>query len=290
MKRLVSVILCTFVFFALTVCAFADCGPKPSLTVSFKNGGDEHFYAALISEESSLMPMWIKAQPTAEDYALAEKDPGAAAYIKFAEYSDGDGFVFFGVTMDSSESHSLRKGYYPPDVFKVLVWYPDSDTIVSTGTYNCYAFSSYFTVDLDNINGWDIKAEPSYEYLREGVSLLLRIVLTIAVELLAALAFGIREKKALMFLAAVNAGTQILLNAVLSVVTFSLGFTGFLIFFIPAEIMVFTAEQLIYSFNLRKYTAKCRSTWKIFAYTMTANTASMVIGFFIQLLAETAAV
>lgn len=284
MKRIVSILLCALVFFALSVSAFADCGPKPSLRVTLKGSQGEHFYATVIGKESK--PMYKEVELTNEDYAQAENDPEAAAYIKFAEYSDGDGFVFFGSVWDSEKTRTIHMGYYPPDVFKVLVWYPDSDLMVSTGEYNCYAFSSYFTVDLDNINGFDIKAAPSYEYIREGIALLLRMALTIAVELLLALAFGYRGKKAMLFLAAINAMTQVLLNIVLSIVTFQSGFTGFIIFYIPMELIVFTFELIIYIFNLGKYDKYSGKTGKIVAYTMTANFLSLLLGFIIQFVTE----
>lgn len=286
MKRMISILLCALVFFALSVSAFADCGPKPSLRVTLKGSQGEHFYATLISEESKLPPMHIKTELTDEDYAQAENDPEAAAFVKFAEYSDGDDFVFFGNVWDSEKTRTIHMGYYPPDVFKVLVWYPDSDSMISTGEYNCYAFSSYFTVDLDNIDSFDIKAAPSYEYIREGIALLLRMALTIAVELLVAIAFGYRGKKAMLFLAAINAMTQILLNIVLSVETFRNGFTGFFIAYIPMELIVFTIELIIYIFNLGKYDKYSGRTGKIVAYTMTANFLSLLLGFIIQFVTE----
>lgn len=284
MKRIISILLCALVFFALSVSAFADCGPKPSLRVTLKGSRGEHFYATVIGKESK--PMYKEIELTDEDYAQAENDPEAAAYIKFAEYSDGDGFVFFGKVWDSEKTRTIHMGYYPPDIFKVLVWYPDSGLMVSTGEYNCYAFSSYFTVDLDNINGFDIKATPSYEYIREGIALLLRMALTIAVELLLALAFGYRGKKAMLFLAAINAMTQILLNIVLSIETFRNGFTGFFIAYIPMELIVFTIELIIYIFNLGKYDKYSGKTGKIVAYTMTANFISLLLGFIIQFVTE----
>lgn len=284
MKRIISILLCALVFFALSVSAFADCGPKPSLNVTLKGSRGEHFYATVIGKESK--PMYKEIELTDEDYAQAENDPEAAAYIKFAEYSDGDGFVFFGKVWDSEKTRTIHMGYYPPDIFKVLVWYPDSGLMVSTGEYNCYAFSSYFTVDLDNINGFDIKATPSYEYIREGIALLLRMALTIAVELLLALAFGYRGKKAMLFLAAINAMTQILLNIVLSIETFRNGFTGFFIAYIPMELIVFTIELIIYIFNLGKYDKYSGKTGKIVAYTMTANFISLLLGFIIQFVTE----
>ena len=84
MKRIVSILLCALVFFALSVSAFADFGPKPSLNITLKGSQGEHFYATLISKESKLPPMYLKAELTDEDYAQAENDPEAAAFVKFA--------------------------------------------------------------------------------------------------------------------------------------------------------------------------------------------------------------
>ena len=53
--------------------------------------------------------------------------------------------------------------YYPPPKFKILLYYPETETFVSSGIYERYAFDTYYTVDM---NGMDIG---SMEY-NEGMS------------------------------------------------------------------------------------------------------------------------
>ena len=49
MKKLSAVIICIAIFFLLTISAYADCGPKPSLRVNVIGAGEQKYYLTLVT-------------------------------------------------------------------------------------------------------------------------------------------------------------------------------------------------------------------------------------------------
>jgi len=127
-------------------------------------------------------------------------------------------------------------------------------------------------------DGADILIKRSYNYTAEAFSLVVRILLTIAIELGIALLFGFREKRQFRFIVIVNLVTQIALNVALNVINYHLGFLGFLIFYVLLEIAVFVVEAILYTAYLRKLSERKLPGWKPFVYALTANTAAFVLG------------
>ena len=131
-------------------------------------------------------------------------DPGI--WEIFVNYKDPDGYYFLQRSWKVSESKELACTYYPPDDFKILLYYPETETFVSSGIYARYAFDTYYTVDMDGVDigsveynddlstNERIEAYRSYNYRQEMLALGARIVLTILIEMLVALLFGFRQK------------------------------------------------------------------------------------------------
>ncbi|MFQ8842531.1 MAG: hypothetical protein ACLR8P_18255 [Clostridium fessum] len=131
-------------------------------------------------------------------------DPGI--WEIFVNYKDPDGYYFLQRSWKVSESKELAWTYYPPDDFKILLYYPETETFVSSGIYARYAFDTYYTVDMDGVDigsveynddlstNERIEAYRSYNYRQEMLALGARIVLTILIEMLVALLFGFRQK------------------------------------------------------------------------------------------------
>ncbi len=90
-------------------------------------------------------------------------------------------------------------------------------------------------------------ASKSYDYTWEIISLVARIVLTIALELGIALLFGYREKKVLAFLAVINIVTQITLNVALNIINYNSGALTFTFSYVLLEILVFAIEANPYA-------------------------------------------
>jgi uncharacterized membrane protein len=201
--RLVSILFCISLCFPVFSCvAFADTGPKPSVRVKLENLHGA-CYGTLLSEEKSNGPNSAYDPESKYDNKyvgnLDEK-----TWEAFVNYEDKDGFYFLQVAWNVTETKEISWTYYPPSPFKILLYFPETNTFVSSGIYEKYAFDSYFTVDLNDFDTSDDKgifAERSYEYKNEILSLVVRIIFTVIIEILLALLFGLRKKKELLFIA-----------------------------------------------------------------------------------------
>lgn len=279
MKKLLSILICLTLVLALPLTARADTGPKPSVTITFQNLPEGTIcYGTLLSKQESTGP--ATAYDGTNDYYCGDE---ALRWVweAFVEYEDPDGFYYLQEHWDCSDG-SFRWGYYPPSTFKVLLYFPEYGTFAVSGILERYAFDSYFTVDLENLDiaavtaETPMKAEKSYDFTWELISLLARIGLTILMELAVALLFGYRVKNQLLFLAAVNIVTQVLLNVALNYVNFQNGQFAFVFWYVVLELAVFAIEAILYAGWLPKHSRYGRG--RTVLYALLANTASFAIG------------
>ncbi|MBR5306452.1 MAG: hypothetical protein IKU47_05985 [Oscillospiraceae bacterium] len=279
MKKILSLLLCIAVFLSIAVTASADIGPKPSVRITFEEveKGTE-YYGTLLSERKSTGP------DSAWDGVPGHEDHYNYSYELwkiFADYTDTDGYYFLQEVWDCTETNQLNWTYYPPSPFKILLYFPETDTYYVSDIYERYAFDSYYTVNLSDLSSDSMTAEESYNFTWEIISLLARIVATILLEIAIAFIFGYREKKALRFIAVVNIITQIALNVALNIINYNMGSMAFTFFFVIMEIAVFALEAVIFALLLKRFTAKsdkARST----AYAFAANAASFAIGLWLS--------
>ena len=295
-QSLIVLLCAVLVILALPIMANADMGPKPSVRIRFENMGDELCYGTLLSKQKSTGPAsaW---DGTEENARIHEKSPGGyyferTIWKEFVEYKDPDGYYFLQEGWTVSETKEIAWTYYPPSSFKILLYYPETDTFVSSGIYERYAFDTYYTVDMDGVNAGSIEyneglstderidAQRSYNYRQETLSLIARIILTIVVEMMAALLFGFRTRKQLLILAVVNIVTQIILNVMLSLINYSSGPLAFTVFYVLLEFVVFAIEAVLYCTILKKVSEKKKNGYYVL-YSFAANTASFVVGFFL---------
>lgn len=280
--------------------ASADTGPKPSVKVSFKGLGDELCYATLLSKTESTGPasVWDGRDESArhnenESYSYSELD--YKIWKAFVDYEDSDGFYFLQLGWKINETKSLDWVYYPPEVFKILLYFPESNTFAVSRIYERYAFDSYFTVDMsdsriaavdrpeyaeetNSYNEIGITAEKSYNFKQEIISLAVRIALTVILETALALIFGYRNKKQLLLIFVVNAVTQLTLNISLNSVGLKSGYTEYIITYALLELAIFIAEAIIYSAFLDKLSGKPKKRALCVLYALCANACSLAVG------------
>lgn len=251
MRRFQAVFLLILCAAIITVgfpsAARADMGPKPSVRIHFENMGDELCYGTLLSKTKTTGPasVWDGIEYHAKhnenkSYSYAAFD--YETWKVFAEYQDEDGYYFLQEGWKVSETKKIEWTYYPPQSFKILLYYPETQTFAVSGIYERYAFDTYYTVDMDGVHINEVRCEEangtpegleasrSYDYSQELISLAVRIVLTILIEMIIALLFGYRHKKQLLFLAGVNGGTQIVLNVLLNIINYKGGQLAFVLF------------------------------------------------------------
>lgn len=294
-------LLVGFLCLALTLLLFApvpakaDIGPKASVRVLFEHMGDELCYGTLMSERESTGPayIWDGKEENAihngnENYSWAEFD--YETWKAFVEYDDPDGYHFLQRGWNVSETKEIAWTYYPPNRFKILLYYPETGTFVSSGIYEKYAFDTYYTVDMDGVDIGSveynetlstderIEAYRSYNYRIEIYSLIARIVATIAIEMILALLFGFRTKKQRLLLVGVNTVTQIILNVLLNVINYNSGQMAFVFFYVLFELLVFGLEAIVYCVWMNRLSDKTRPTWFYVLYAFVANAVSFVAG------------
>lgn len=284
-RAVFAVLACTVLLTALLpLTVRADTGPKPSVRITFENLRDEVCYATLLSEESSTGPqsVWDGDEEHIRDNGL-----GMDIWRAFADYKDDDGFFFLQCAWEVRTSGQLAWTYFPPETFKILLYYPESDEFAVSGICKRYAFDSYFTVDaaqrdqetVPTTGAYRMTAvRRSYEWGHELVSFAARVLITIAAEMAVALLFGIRGKRACGFLLAVNAGTQLLLNIALNLVNYRSGELAFVFTYIWLELFVFVAEAVAYSCLLPRRTGVRRGKWYYILYALAANAVSFGAG------------
>ncbi len=304
-KNFSAAVVCVFVValcFAPVKTVKADTGPKASVCVTFNNLGSELCYATLLSSVRSTGPysVWTGTEEDAyhsgnERYESALLD--YETWKAFVDYKDSDGYYFLqhAVWKISEKSNKIQWGYYPPKEFKILLYYPESKTFASSGICKRYAFDTYYTVDASGakmsveydkkLSGNDrVKAYyrlyhyESYDLGKEILSLAARMIITIALELGVALLFGIRGKKPLLFIVLVNAGTQILLNAALNLISVTGSIDEVYAVYVLLEVIVFMVEAAIYALFTKKFTQKEKPAWFYVIYALAANALSFFAG------------
>lgn len=274
----------------------ADTGPKPSVRITFENLGDDLCYGTLLADDESTGPS--SAWDGSDEDARHNENPngyysyqpfGYDVWKAFVDYAEKDDYFFLQEAWRIDESKELAWTYYPPDTFKILLYFPETGEYAISGVYERYAFDSYYTVNMNGVvlsvdyneelsSNDRINAYRSYNYRVELMSLAARIVITILLELLIALLFGYRGRKQLLLLAVVNVVTQVLLNLLLNVANYRSGQLAALLLYVLFEIVVVVIESVVFCYLLDKTTVHKKSKRRIELYALTANTVSFGTG------------
>ena len=140
--------LCVCVFLALLLPmlmtpVFADTGPKPSVVVDI-SGVEGQYYATLLAAETTTGPWSVS------DGLYDPEGERTAIWQKFHDYSDPDGYHFLGCFAEV-EDGAFCWGYYPPERFKLLLYFPETDSFLACDEImEQYAFDSYFEAELQD--------------------------------------------------------------------------------------------------------------------------------------------
>jgi len=105
-----------------------------------------------------------------------------------------------------------------------------------------------------------------------------RIILTILIELGIAKLFFIRERDQLVFIAKVNLGTQIILNAVLLCIRFIEVLRPSYNVYLLIELGVFLIEAVVYAKYLNRFSDKPIKCWHAVIYAFVANMVTFFAG------------
>lgn len=267
---------------ALGIYAFADFGPKPSVVVEFENAGDQEYYVTLVAKEDKLG--WPFRQVTEEDES---NGVNLDAWNRFMRYQDPDGMVFAGMVQEFTGDGAFEWSYYPPSEFRVLIYFPDTDSFVeSSEILEQYAFDSYYRADFDEIsvggNGAvaTIPVIRRYNLMWQITAFLLRLAVTVVIESLLAVCFGFAGKRQLWLIFGVNCATQLAMN-LLVLTQGAIGiFAFYVIQYALAELAVILVEGLVYYLALPKLADPYYAEGKHpIVYAVVGNLASFILGY-----------
>lgn len=292
--KLIS-ILCIFslAFSPLATLASADTGPKPSVNVTFENASDELCYATLLSEITPLGPhsVWDGSEENAfhnqnvNNYSELDYE----VWKSFVEYTDTDGYCFLQMAWQINETKELKWTYYPPSKFKILLYYPETDRFAISGIYERYAFDTYYTVDMNGLDIGSVEynnalsgdgriiAHRAYRWNAEFFGFIIRVIITIIIEIVIARLYNLLKKNTVLFLVIINVVTQFLLNFSLHFIDYRNIFSGYAL----CEFAIIAIEAIACIIFLKKPTQKTNKTYILYAFT--ANTLSYVAGLALSL-------
>ncbi len=256
----------------------ADIGPKPSVVVTFTNSPSEAYYVTLLGENFNYGPYH-------PDHVSYENKSGSElrAMESFKAHADSQDLFFVGNVSKLDTTDTYTWGYYPPEKFKVAVYFPDSDRVVSTsGLLERYAFHSYYRIDLADALGGENASDQlsaSKEFLHgvEIKAFAFRLVLTLALEIALALLLGYRRKRQLLIILIVNLVTQLLLNLFLYRTAGIAEYYFFPPLFIITELLVTVTEAIVYRLTLLRQGRKGEKVGPV-VYAILANLLSLLVG------------
>lgn len=286
-KRWCSILTALLLLLPLTAMPVsADAGPKPSVVVALEGLEGRTCWGTLLSQQEGTGPYGrFYEEEAAED---PEEDRALHALLPL-ERMGSEGFHLLNFVKDCSDGE-FSWTYYPPHTYKIALWFPEEDALAVSGVYHRYAFDSYYRLDLSGVEltpGGIVDLEAArlqrdYPYGASLLALAGRVALTLGAELLLALAFGLRTRQALKWVAVVNLATQLGLNLALELFTYCNGaLEGMMAIlalpvYLAAEVAVTLVELRIYR---RKLTGeRGLSGRRITAYTWTANLCSFLAG------------
>lgn len=296
-KRRFFILLIIALFLAIIINTHtlkADAGPKPYIEINLKNMKSNEYYVTLISERKNYGPHHYHEEGEEKYYNDYDKYP--EIWEKFYNYVDNNGFYFWNKFEKFTGDGSYRWGYYPPQTFKLLLYFPQTDSFVVSEIYERYAFSSKFTFNLNRVKSFTgdialitepVKLDKQSVFFSEVFKFLFRVSITVGIEMFIAFLFFFRmNAKEFSIIVLVNVCTQVLLNIALSIWTFNLGFGWIEIpFLIAIELIIFVVEGFAYLKLLKEeLLERNASKWMPFLYSFVANLVSFVLGYVLVML------
>lgn len=283
MKKFLLFLSFLIIALIITPLVSADFGPKRTLEIEF-NESDQNLYVTVLSKDSLYGPHLsfselydeVNEENIADFKERIASNISDEVFMTFFNYQDIDNY-YLSYAIINLESAQYNILYYPPTDFKLLIYDSLNNKFIISEIYETYAFNSYYFVDL---NKTTLELTNNYDYLTEIISLIVRIVVTVLVEIGIALLFKFNTKKDILIILFTNIVTQVVLNLGLNIVAY---YNSFFIFeamlFILAELLVFVLEAIIYCFSM-----KDKNTLRVIAYSFIANLSTFILGIAIYLL------
>lgn len=254
----------------------ADMGPKPSVEINLTGLGEQTAVVTLLSKNKQNGP-WSADHVNGTSEGVND--------LGLKNFTDPDGWYYLNNHEVITGSGSFAWTYYPPEPFKVLIWFPESNGYAESVVTKRYAFHSTYHIDLAQVEPsvgeiapLQLQSGSRWGWLPSSM-LLIRLALTLLIEILIALAFAYRKKKQLMPIVLVNIATQLGLTLFLSVIEWQAGLLASSFLLIVGEFAVFLIEAFLFAKIMSRPTMpEPRKASRAVTYALVANTASLLIG------------
>ena len=288
---------------------FADTGPKPSAAFTFTGMPDEDYYVTMLAEVDHYGPHRVHQPGDDLPYVLeaGRDDPAYPAWQKFVDYKDADGYYFLDDLFEQCHGDDEASWhYFPPERFKLLLYFPESDIFLCSTVTERYAFDSVYRLDLGGKSPAEIAAltltDPNGDPLPSGrddetaigevtldksdgthqqiIGFFGRLGITLVIELALAWGWKYRKGSQLLFIGIVNLITQCLLNVALLYWGAQETSRGFIIFwYVLLELAVTGIEAAAYAYLLPGTDHREKSVRRHAAmYAIAANVLSFLGG------------
>ena len=164
----------------------------------------------------------------------------------FRDYKDHDHYFYLNYIEDVSGG-LLYWPYYPPEEFKVLLYFPDTDTYLTTDTSIArYALTSKFKAVFED---GTIRLTRNYDYPKLFTNALIRFISGVLAAMLICMMMGKPLKKEMKYYLFPNMIFHLLLNIFISIFSYYNGFTlveYFMFLWLP-YLLVFGLQGYLYS-------------------------------------------
>ncbi|MDO5028900.1 MAG: hypothetical protein Q4E36_06500 [Bacillota bacterium] len=286
MKKLrMTLLICLLLLLGLNPSkAYADVGPKPSVTIDIKNLRPGHpVYVTLLAKEESTGPYSLGHE--LPDHKIDLKE----GFEKFKSLEDKDGYNFLGYLEKLDGPGSFSWSYRPPEDFKIAIYNPELNSVLISQPMSRYAFNSNYEMTYSPMGledqvfyfDYELQVTKVIDYLGQVRAFALRLLLTILIEYgLAILIFRPTAYQSKLIIKT-NIFTQVLLNLGISLLLYFYGFLAFFLVFIPMEILVFVVEAGIYKKKLNQDLPGEKKAAPAVLYALVANLASAGAGYFL---------
>lgn len=263
-----------FLFFSgISGKASADIGSRVTTEVRFRGLKGKKVYATLLSYFRGVGPN------KAWDGTEKPKYGGnKEIWKRFVNYKDHHGFSFLQKFWECSEDKPLSWYPYPPRMFKLLLYDPETDTFRVSESKLIFGFNNSYTAEVGEDGRLSLKLNVLTRKNTEA--LFIRLIVVLVVEIFIAMLYGLRERKAILVILLTNVVMQTIFHFWLCYYYYDGIFrVGMKELYITSQLVMATIKFVIYYFLLRDDEDTARTMEKMLAFTLNANLASYILGF-----------
>lgn len=267
-KAILFLIICFIIVSPIAV--YADTGPKDSLAVYVKNPPSELYYLDLLTQESSPYDN-INGNYNQRmiDLLYSFESEGWLPALAY-----GTGIPLYGDLIgEKSGNLMVHKFDYVgvPETYRIII-VTESGNVAMSDTYTREALQSSITYDYAT---GEVSVLPTtLTYL---IQFLITCSVTLILEGIVLLFFGISLKENWEVFIFVNIATQILLTLTVAVTLFGTGVFFAYLIQVPAEIVIIAVEAMLY----KRFLTGVSNRRKV-GYAVAANLTSWLVGFIIM--------